>query len=116
MAARMLISFPGDEQLVKDVAGVTYVGGSDTTVSAVTSYFLAMVTYPHVQQLVQEELDRVVGRERLPEFADKANLPYLEAVMRECLRWLPILPQGMLSLYSASSCTAVLIDDEVWHT
>jgi cytochrome P450 len=95
MAARMLSSFPEQEQLVKDIAGVTYVGGSDTTVSAVTSYFLAMVTYPNVQRLLQEELDRVVGRERLPEFADAENLPYLEAVMRECFRWLPILPQGI---------------------
>jgi cytochrome P450 len=111
MAARMLINFPGEEQLVKDIAGVTYVGGSGTTVSAVTSYFLAMVTYPHVQQLLQEELDRVVGRERLPEFSDMENLPYLEAVMRECFRWLPILPQGMAATYSSSSSMKVLIND-----
>jgi cytochrome P450 len=94
MAAHMLKTFPGDEELVKDIAAVIYLGGSDTVVAAVTSYFIAMVMNPRVQERVQEELDRVVGRERFPEFADKDNLPYLEAVMRECLRWLPVIPNG----------------------
>lgn len=95
MAAHMLTAFPQDEQIVSDMAGATYLAGSDTTVSAVTSFFLAMTIYPNVQWKVQQELDRVVGRGRLPTFADKGKLPYLQAVMRECLRWLPVVPQGM---------------------
>jgi cytochrome P450 len=94
----MLESDPEDEQLVKDIAGSVYLGGSDTTVSAVTSFFLATLVYPEVQKRAQQELDRVVGRERLPEFRDKAGLPYLDAVMRECLRWLPVIPNGQSSL------------------
>ena len=96
MAAEMLKDFPNDEQLVKDAAGTIYLGGSDTTVAAVTSYFLAVVKFPEVQRHAQEELDRVVGRARFPDYSDKDRLPYLEAVMRECLRWLPVLPTGIV--------------------
>lgn len=90
----MLESAPDEEQLVKDLAGIVYLAGSDTTVAAVTSFFLAALIYPDMQKKAQAELDRVIGRHRLPDFADKTELPYLDAVMRECLRWLPVLPTG----------------------
>lgn len=96
MVASMLSSEPDQEQLIKDLAGTVYMAGSDTTVAAVTSFFLAAVVYPEIQKRAQEELDRMVGRERLPNFDDRHRLPYLDAVMRECLRWLPVLPLGKL--------------------
>jgi cytochrome P450 len=98
MVARMLESAPEAEQQIKDIAGVIYLAGSDTTVAAVTSFFLAVLVCPDVQRRAQEELNRVVGRDRLPEFSDKADLPYLDALMRECLRWLPVLPIGLSAL------------------
>lgn len=101
MVAHMLESAPEAEQQIKDIAGIVYIAGSDTTVAAVTSFFLATLVYPDVQRKAQEELDRVVGRDRLPEFADKAELPYLDAIMRECLRWLPVLPTGRLALVAS---------------
>jgi cytochrome P450 len=87
---------PGPEnlELIKNVAGIVYLAGLDTTVAAVVSFFLAMVIYPDVQLRAQAELDSVVGRGRLPEFSDKKDLPYVNAVMSECLRWLPVLPMG----------------------
>jgi cytochrome P450 len=94
MASRMLELAQGDEQIVRDVAGTFYLAANDTTVSAITSFFLAVLVYPEVQREAQAELDRVVGRSRLPEFSDKDQLPYLDGVMRECLRWLPVLPTG----------------------
>jgi cytochrome P450 len=81
-------------EMIKDVAGLTYLAGADTTVAAVTSFFLAMVIYPEVQRRAQAELNAVVGRDRLPEFSDQERLPYVKAVMSECLRWLPVLPVG----------------------
>jgi cytochrome P450 len=80
--------------LIKDVAGTVYLAGLDTTVSAVVSFFLAMVIYPDVQLRAQAELDSVVGRGRLSEFSDKKDLPYVNAVMNECLRWIPVVPMG----------------------
>jgi cytochrome P450 len=97
MLDEMDISNSANEQVIKDLAGSLYLAGSDTTVSAVMSFFLAMIIYPDVQSRAQAELDAVVGRERLPEFDDKKHLPYVNAVMSECLRWLPVAPMGSFS-------------------
>lgn len=49
-----------------------------------------MNIYPDVMKKAQEELDRVVGRDRVPTFDDKANLPYFRAMVKEILRWRPV--------------------------
>lgn len=64
------------------------------TVSALHSLFLAMTLFPEVQKHAQAEIDRVVGSERMPEFADQDNLPYITAVMKEVLRWAAPTPLG----------------------
>jgi len=48
-----------------------------------------------VQIKAQDELDRVVGRERLPDFSDQEDLPYISALIKEVLRWFPIIPLGV---------------------
>lgn len=53
-----------------------------------------MVLYPDVQRKAQELLDGVLGPSRLPEFSDRNQLPYLEAIVRETLRWKPVAPLG----------------------
>ena len=54
-----------------------------------------MTLHPEIQRKAQEELDRVVGTDRLPTFADRDNLPYLEALVSEVHRWMPVSPMGM---------------------
>jgi cytochrome P450 len=78
--------------VIKDVTGNSYLAGSDTTVSTILSFFLAMLVYPDVQAKAQAEIDSVVGKDRLPEFEDAPRLPYVQAVMNECYRWLPVAP------------------------
>ena len=56
------------------------------TVSALGSFFLAMLLYPDIQRKAQAEVDRVVGRDRLPEFSDEPSLPYVTALVKEVLR------------------------------
>ena len=53
-----------------------------------------MIAFPEVQRRAQEELDAVVGRGRLPTFADAPCLPYVCAIVKEILRWRPSLPIG----------------------
>jgi cytochrome P450 len=55
-----------------------------------------MMLFPDVQKRVQMELDTVIGTERLPTFEDRSSLPYVEAVLRETLRWHPVFPLGWL--------------------
>lgn len=47
-------------------------------------WFLAMIpAYPEIQKRAQDELDRVVGRHRLPTAEDEKNLPYCHAIIKE---------------------------------
>jgi cytochrome P450 len=96
MARTMLEEDPDRLRLedIKDVAGLAYIGGNETTAAPVLAFFLAMLVYPEVQAKAQAEVDRVVGKDRLPEFADEQDLPYVRAVVNECLRWLPMGPMG----------------------
>ncbi|KAG6327363.1 hypothetical protein ID866_11726 [Astraeus odoratus] len=55
--------------------------------SVAYGFYLAMTLYPHVMKKAQAELDAVVGTNRLPTFADRSSLPYLEALFTELLRW-----------------------------
>lgn len=48
---------------------------------------VAMLTFPEVMKKAQEEVDRVVGYDRMPEFHDKDRLPYVLAVINETLRY-----------------------------
>ena len=46
--------------------------------------------YPEVQTKAHAELDAVIGGQEWPPTAsDRENLPYLDAVWRESLRWHP---------------------------
>jgi len=56
---------------------------------------LAMLQHPEVQERAQAEIDAVVGRNRLPDFDDRPNLPYIEAVLMETLRVYPVGPLGI---------------------
>ncbi|KAI6004482.1 cytochrome P450 [Pisolithus orientalis] len=80
------------DEFIKAVAATVFIGGAETTSSTLLIFLLAMVLNPEAQANAQEEIDRVVGDTRLPDFRDRENLPYVEAVLIETLRWHPSLP------------------------
>lgn len=45
-----------------------------------------MLLYPDTQRAAQDELDRVVGQNRLPTLEDRESLPYVTALTKEVLR------------------------------
>lgn len=63
------------------------------------TFYLAMTLYPAVFKRAQEEIDRVIGDDRLPSFTDHGSLPYISAVLKEVLRWEVILPAGIICYY-----------------
>ncbi|CCL99826.1 uncharacterized protein FIBRA_01850 [Fibroporia radiculosa] len=84
-----------DEDDIKGAAGVLYGASTDTTVAVLSTFVLAMVLHPDVYKKAQEEVDRVVGSDRLPVFEDRISLPYLECVIREVYRWNCPVPLGI---------------------
>lgn len=59
------------------------------------NFMLVMILHPDVQQKAQKLVDSVVGPKRLPTFHDRPSLPYIDAILRECLRWHPVFPLGV---------------------
>jgi hypothetical protein len=60
----------------------------------VQTLFLAMALYPEVQKKAQAQIDAVVGPNRLPNFYDRPSLPYINAVVKESIRWNLVAPFG----------------------
>ncbi|RPD57201.1 CyP450 monooxygenase [Lentinus tigrinus ALCF2SS1-7] len=77
-----------------NVMGTIYTAGSDTTASALKTFCLAMSLYPEVQRKAQAQLDAVVGHDRLPGFEDRKSLTYVDAILKESLRWMNVTPLG----------------------
>ncbi|KAF7375513.1 putative monooxygenase [Mycena sanguinolenta] len=70
-------------------------GGLDTNASSILTFFLAMILNPSVQHKAQDEIDRVIGPDRLPVIQDKASLPCVRGLIAEVFRWHPAAPLGI---------------------
>ncbi|KAL3455727.1 cytochrome P450 [Aspergillus heterothallicus] len=67
-------------------------GGMETSPRQLLWLFIAAIHNPSFLQKAHELLDAVVGRNRLPTFADRSKLTYIDAVTHELFRWRPISP------------------------
>jgi len=83
------------QQLLTQTAGTMYGAGMETTYAAMNTFVLAMTLFPNKQTIAQDELDRVVGHSRLPTMEDRASLPYVDAIIKETLRWNVLLPTSI---------------------
>ncbi|KAJ7146890.1 cytochrome P450 [Mycena epipterygia] len=81
-----------DEDTIKSTSASMYAAGSDTTVTALSTFILAMLANPDAQKKAQMEIYEVIGPERLPDFNDEKSLPYVSALVKEVLRWRPVTP------------------------
>ena len=54
-----------------------------------------MILHPAVVAKAQREIDTVIGDARLPNFSDRASLPYIDCILSECLRWAAPVPLGI---------------------
>ncbi|CAL4939528.1 unnamed protein product [Urochloa decumbens] len=68
------------------------VGGTDTSSVTIEWAMSELLRNPDALTKATEELDRVIGRERLVTEQDIPNLPYMEAVVKEAMRLHPVTP------------------------
>ncbi|TDL15492.1 cytochrome P450 [Rickenella mellea] len=90
-----------DENYIKWLAAGILVGGTDTSYGTILSFFLAMVHNPEVQRKAQAEIDAVVGTDRLPTYADRPHLPYVESLKKEIYRCFVVGPLGIPHMSNA---------------
>jgi len=76
-------------------ANSMYAASIDTTTALVVQFFLAMSEHPEAMARAQKEIDSVIGNGRLPTFADRKDLPYVEALFNECLRYSAGVPLSL---------------------
>lgn len=67
----------------RHLGGVCLEAGAETTSALVLSVLLCLVAFPEEQRKCHEEIDRVIGSARSPAVTDYANLPYIQAFVRE---------------------------------
>lgn len=71
------------------------VSTATTLTATLTMYVMYMMHHPEVQHTIQNEIDTVVGRNRLPTLNDRPKLPYMEASLRELMRIVTIFTLGI---------------------
>ncbi|XP_026180551.1 cytochrome P450 2K1-like isoform X2 [Mastacembelus armatus] len=119
-----------DDNLLYSVMNLI-AAGSDTTGTTVEWCLLFMAKYPHIQDKVQEELNRVVGSRQV-QVEDRKNLPYTDAVIHETQRMGNIVPMALPHKTSQDVTfqgyfiekgttvfpllTSVLFDESEWET
>jgi len=117
------ISSFSDEQLA--VIGTDFMFPAATTVSTTLNFAMVfLLKYPEVQSKMQQEMDTVVGRDRLPTLDDRKRLPYNEAFLREVMRKQTLVPLAIfhratedteLNGYSIPKDTAVFVNLWSFH-
>ncbi|KAG5238521.1 hypothetical protein OIU76_014996 [Salix suchowensis] len=69
-----------------------FTGGTSTTADAILWILAELVNNPAAYKKLREEIDSVVGTERLVDEADIPNLPYFQACVKEAMRLNPPAP------------------------
>jgi hypothetical protein len=97
------------DDILRWCAASLYVGGGDTvlgmiqldgsvflpsqTVSIMTTFFYLMACHPDIQQRARDEIDSVLGGE-MAIHQHRSSLPYVNAMIKEIMRWGPVVPLG----------------------
>ncbi|XP_042146115.1 cytochrome P450 2U1 [Ixodes scapularis] len=82
--------------------------------------FFFLILKPHVQAKIQQEIDRVVGRERQPMWEDRYQMPFTMATIWEMQRWRTdkdvelagyVIPKGTIMM---ANIWAVNMNADLW--
>jgi cytochrome P450 len=80
---------------IKGAAATISIAGGNTTWSTIVVCILYLIMNPEVQKRVQSEIDAITRGERLPNFEDREKMTYLEYVIEETTRCVPLSPLGV---------------------
>ncbi|CAI9301314.1 unnamed protein product [Lactuca saligna] len=80
-----------------------FTAGTDTSAITIQWALAELINHPNIMKKAVEEIEKVVGKDRLLQESDIPNLPYLQAIVKETLRLHPAAP--MIPRQSTEECT-----------
>ncbi|XVE94993.1 hypothetical protein REPUB_Repub02eG0058300 [Reevesia pubescens] len=80
------------DETIRSLMMVLLLAGTDTSAGTLEWAMSFLLNHPEVLKKAQTEMDKVVGRSRLMEESDLANLPYLHFIISETMRIKPVGP------------------------
>ena len=84
-----------DDKCIAYQAMTLMEAGSDTTAITLMNFVMAMVLNPGVMHKGQKAVDAAVDSNRLPTFEDLPKMPYINQIVKEVMRWRPIINMGI---------------------
>uniref|UniRef100_A0A8D3CZS5 Cytochrome P450, family 1, subfamily B, polypeptide 1 n=1 Tax=Scophthalmus maximus TaxID=52904 RepID=A0A8D3CZS5_SCOMX len=82
----------GGEDFVTPAVADIFGASQDTLSTALQWIILILVKYPEMQVRLQQEVDKLVGRSRLPSIEDQPQLPFIMAFVYEVMRFTSFVP------------------------
>lgn len=81
--------FKFSQHSFNNLMGELVEGAADTTASQICTLIMAFALNPHIQSKARAELDKVCGPQKPPKFENFKDLPYINAIVKEGMRWRP---------------------------
>lgn len=76
------------------IASNLFAAGLDSTATMLIWFVLLLTKHQDVQKKLREEVDAVIGRDRLPTLKDRDSMHYVKALMQEAHRFVSVAPMG----------------------
>lgn len=87
--------WPMSQHAFNNLVGEVVEGAADTTAAQLLTLILAFATHPHVQEKARKEIDALCGPDKPPKFSDFKDLPYINQIIKEGVRWRPVAVTGL---------------------
>ncbi|KAG4999678.1 hypothetical protein JHK87_020750 [Glycine soja] len=92
------------DHIIKGLIQGMLLAGTDTTAVAIEWAVSSLLNHPEILKKAKDEIDNMVGQDRLVDESDIPKLPYLQNIIYETLRLFAPAPL-LLPHYSSEECT-----------